>query len=111
DSKYCLISLAEFYLDTDRYNHASDIKQYLESARDFWAGATDLKLARPRFVKVSFTLADFVTQNWGWYSNVITPIGKAGQTNYVPQPNSQPLADLYKEILKIADKDVDKAKA
>ena len=103
-------SLAECYLEKDRWSHTNEIKQYLESARDFWAGSSDVKTARKRYIKVSFTLGDFVSQNWGWYANVITPVGIVKE-GIAPQPQPQALSDLYKEILKIADNDLDKAKA
>ncbi len=103
-------SLAEFYLQQDQWSHTNEIKQYLENTRDFWAGQTDIPLARQHFIKVSFTLGDFITQNWGWYYNGITPISAVSE-DAVIQLSPLGLHTLYEEILKVADSNEDKAKA
>lgn len=83
-------SLAEFRIE--RRSHNDEVKQYLENARDFWAGSTDINLARKRFIRVSFTFGDFTIQHWGGW----------GYTG---------LHSLYEDILKVADTVEDKSKA
>ena len=105
-------SLAEFYLDRDRWSSQEKIKEGLSRAREYWAGETDIKLARPRFIKVSFTLADYLSQNWGWYYSEIKPTSLSESP--VPLPgttNKYGLNIIFDEILKVARKKEDKAKA
>ena len=104
-------SLAALYLQKDRWSHSEEIKQALVNAREFWAGETDTALARPRFIQASFTLGDFISQNWGWYYTGITPTRLSGETEPAPFPQEQGLNVLYEEILKVARTDEDKAKA
>ena len=102
-------SLAEFYLYKDRWGYMNQIKTLLDNARNYWAGSSDLDLAKGRFIKLNFTLADFIAQNWGWYYNGIVP---ASDENAMPgSVQSQGLNVLFKEILEIATDDTDKAKA
>ncbi|MCB9747277.1 MAG: tetratricopeptide repeat protein, partial [Candidatus Omnitrophica bacterium] len=103
-------SLAEHYLEVDRYSHQNEIKSYLEMAREYWAGSSDIELARVRFIKSSFTLGDFISQNWGWGYRGIAP-SKMYRGKIVPQdPNQSGLDVLYEEILSVAKSDEDKAK-
>ncbi len=104
-------SLAELYLKKDRWSHAENIKQYLSAAREFWAGQTDIKLARPRFINISFTLGDFISQNWGWYYTGIKPTRISGAGESLPEGRNEGLNVLYEEILKVARLPEDKAKA
>ncbi|VAX35756.1 hypothetical protein MNBD_UNCLBAC01-213 [hydrothermal vent metagenome] len=84
-------SLAGLYLQQDRWQHQQEIKDYLNKAKDYWAGASDVALARTRFVKIGFILGDYVSQTFGWYE--------------------QSLEGIYKKILKVAKSDQDKARA
>jgi len=84
-------SLAELYLQKNRWQHQEEIKVYLNKAKDYWAGAPDVEVARKRFIKVGFTLGDYVSQTWGRYD--------------------QSLEGVYKEILKVAKNDADKGRA
>jgi len=60
-------SLAEMYLSKDRWSHQNEVQKQFEAARNYWVGATDLKLARKRFIEVSFLYGDHLSQNRGWY--------------------------------------------
>lgn len=103
-------SLAGLYLAKDRWSHQQDIINLYQAARDYWAGATDVKLARPRFIKLSFAFGDYISQNWGWYYTGIVPTKLSGDVSTAPgQP--QGLEVLYREVLKVADSDTDKARA
>ncbi len=106
------VTLAEHYIEKDPYGKMSDIKKFMDDARDFWAGSDDVALARQRFIAISFALADFVTQRWGWYVNDIRPIRLDGKTAAEPpQENGATLRVLFEEILKVAKSDTDKARA
>lgn len=109
------VTLAVHDIAKDPYSKAQDVKKYLDDARDYWAGSSDIDLARARFIEISFMLADFVTTRWGWYSSDIRPIrlGDKAATIAPPQPpqGNQSLQMLFEEILKIAKSDADKAKA
>ncbi len=102
-------SLAQLYIEKDRWTFQNDIKQCFESARDYWVGSTDIALARQRFIEVSFAYGDYISQNWGWNYQGITPVKTATDTAYAPLGNG--LHSLYREILKVTDNDLDKAKA
>ena len=104
-------SLADYYLQQDRWSHSEEIKEALVDAREFWAGETDINLARARFIQASFMLGDFVSQNWGWYYTGIQPTRISGDIEPSPAPQEQGLNILYEEILKVAETDADKAKA
>src|SRR3989338_4661018 len=68
-------SLAEPFMEIDRWSHTEEIKKYLQIAREFWASSKDIDLARERFIKASFTLGDFIQSNWGWSYTGIEPVG------------------------------------
>ncbi|MFA5261637.1 MAG: MG2 domain-containing protein, partial [Candidatus Omnitrophota bacterium] len=104
-------SLAGYYFQKDRWSHSEEIKEALVNAREFWAGETDIKLARPRFIQASFTLGDFVSQNWGWYYTGIRRTRLSGDTASSSATQEQGLNVLYEEILQVAETDADKAKA
>jgi len=104
-------SLAGYYLQKDRWSHAEEIKEALVNAREFWAGETDMKLARPRFIQASFTLGDFISQHWGWYYTGIRRTLLSGEGEPPAAPGDQGLNVLYEEVLKVAETDADKAKA
>jgi uncharacterized protein YfaS (alpha-2-macroglobulin family) len=108
-------TLAEEEIARNPYGEAQHIRGWLEDARDYWAGASDVDLAREKFVALSFTLADFDTTRWGWYVNDIRPIRLGGKSGVaVPQPGdggNAGLQTLFEEILKVAAKDADKAHA
>lgn len=105
-------SLAEHYLEIDRWSHQNEIKPLLENAREFWAGSKDIELARPRFIKATFTLGDYISQNWGWYYQDIRPASAKQDKKILPpdQPQNNGLNTLYEEILQIVKNDEDKAK-
>ncbi len=84
-------SLAELYLQKDRWQKQQQIKEYLGKAKDYWAGASNVERARKRFIKISFMLGDFIAQTTGW--------------------NDDSIEDLYKAIIKVAKSDADKSKA
>ncbi|MBP9854470.1 MAG: hypothetical protein KBD53_06355 [Candidatus Omnitrophica bacterium] len=102
-------SLAEHYQTVNQWQHTEEIKQYLQNARQFWASSKDINLARPRFIKVTFRLGEFITQNWGWGYQGITPLSRDGK-NILPNPNTGGLSVLYEEILKVTKSDEDRAK-
>lgn len=105
-------SLADYYLKVNRWAHTEEIKQFLMLARDYWAGAGDVESARPRFIKASFTLGDYLSQNRGWYYTGITPTRfSETRPGLVPEPAASGLDILYIEILKVAQSDGDKARA
>lgn len=114
------VSLAGQYIQTDPYGKQQDVQQALDAARNWWAGSTDLDLARSKFITISFQLADFITTRWGWYYTGIQPIrlgSPEGKRVIAPVPTPQPeqgnigLQVLYEEILKVAQSDEDKARA
>ncbi len=106
------VTLAEYYIEKDPYGKMQDVKTLLDDARDFWAGSDDVALARPRFIAISFLLADFVTQRWGWYVNDLRPVKLNGKsTNSLPRENGASLRLLFEEVLKVAKSDADKARA
>lgn len=107
------VSLAAHYTTRDPYGKMNEIKKWLDDARDWWAGSSDTDLARPKFIEISFQLADFVTSRWGWYNVDIRPI-RLGEKTVVPatpQQGNQTLVMLYEEVLKVAKADADKARA
>lgn len=104
-------SLAEFYLQRDRWSHTNENKEYLENARDYWAASTEIELARQRFIKVSFTLGDHLSQNWGWHYTGIKPAHLTESLLDVGGLSTFGLEILYEEILKVAQDNNDKAKA
>lgn len=115
------VSLAGHYIQNDPYGKREPIQNALDRARGWWAGSTDLDLARPKFIEISFQLADFITSRWGWYYTGIQPVRLGGEGKRVvstePSPQPQPeqgnigLQVLYEEILKVAQSDDDKARA
>ncbi len=103
-------SLAEHFIKVDRYSHQNEIKQSLEHARGYWAGSSDIELARSRFIKVSFTLGEFISQHWGWVYRDLKPT-KMYHGNILPDdPNRNGLQILYEEILEVAKSDEDRAR-
>ncbi len=111
------VSLATHYTTVDQYGKAEAIKKYLDDARDWWAGSSDVDLAREKFIGISFQLADFITSRWGWYNTDIRPIRMGGKRMIAPVPPAQQpqgnesLQVLFAEILKVAKSDNDKARA
>lgn len=106
-------SLSEYYLLIDRWSHTEEIKNDLTAARDYWAGETDLELARSRFIRASFTLGDYLSQNWGWYYTGIQPTRHSKNPQPIA-PGPEPVYGLdviYQEILQVAKDDNDKARA
>lgn len=105
-------SLATTLIERDPYGRMQDIKTWLDDARDWWAGSSDTDIARPKFISLSFQLADFVTTRWGWYNSDIRPIRLGGKAVApVQQQGNQSLVMLFEEILKVAKNDEDKAHA
>lgn len=107
------VTLADGYIERDPYGKQAEIKTMLDNARDYWAGSPQVELARERFIAISFTLADFVTTRWGWYGGDIKPL-RLGREKSIAPPDNQPnwgLQVLFEEILKVAKKDDDKARA
>lgn len=108
------LTLAEHFIERDRYGKQQDIRAWLDTVRDYWAGSSEIDLARQKFIESSFIYADFVTGYWGWYSNMIKPV-RLGRGEVTIPPNGQPqnigLRVLYEEILKVAKSDEDKARA
>lgn len=84
-------SLAAFYLMRDRWGRGDDIKKSLEDARGFWGGHTDVEAARPRFVRLSFELGEFLLRHRG-----------RGHPDF---------ENIYKDVLKVATDKDDRAKA
>ena len=108
------IALSRHYITRDPYGKQKEIKQWLDEARDWWAGSSDINRARTKFIDTSFMLADFVTQRWGWYATDIKPIRLGTQKimpPIPPQQNNLGLQVLFEEILKVAKSDEDKAHA
>ncbi|MFH1157332.1 MAG: MG2 domain-containing protein [Pseudomonadota bacterium] len=107
------VSLASDYIERDPYSEMQDIKKWLDDARDWWAGSSDTALARPKFIGISFQLADFITSRWGWNNADIRPIRLGGKSAVMPDPpqGNQSLVILFEEILKVAKTDDDKAHA
>lgn len=110
------VSLATHYTGVDQYGKAEVIKKYLDDARDWWAGSSDVDLAREKFIGISFQLADFITSRWGWYNTDIRPIRMGEKRMIAPPPprqpqGNEPLQLLFAEILKVAKTDNDKARA
>ncbi|HYD18585.1 MAG TPA: MG2 domain-containing protein [Patescibacteria group bacterium] len=107
-------TLAMNYIEKDPYGKAEEIKKYLDAARDWWAGSSDVELAREKFITTSFALADFITSRWGWYNADIRPIRLNGK-RIAPAPQQQPgnaaLQVLFEEILKVAKTEEHKAHA
>jgi len=104
--------LAEHYLEVNRWQHKNEIKQYLENAREYWAGETNIELARKRFIHASFTLGHFISQNWGWYYSQVKPTRYSRSPEPVsPGSENYGLDVLYKEILSVAKSAEDKARA
>ncbi len=107
------VSLATHYTERDGYGRMNDIKKWLDDARDWWAGSSDTDLARPKFIGISFQLADFVTTRWGWYTSDIRPIrlGEKTVAPATPVQGNATLVMLFEEVLKVAKEDADKAHA
>lgn len=110
------VALAAHYTAIDSYGKAEAIKKYLDDARDWWAGSSDVDLAREKFIGISFQLADFITSRWGWYNTDIRPIRMGGKRMIAPVPppqqqGNESLQVLFAEILKVAKSDNDKARA
>ena len=115
-------ALADYYQEVDQYNKNQEIRYYYNNAREYWAGSSDLDEARPKFIDLSFRLADFITSRWGWYHEEVAPIA-IPRSSVLPTPveivppeppkkdKADSLSDLYREILKVAKDDNDKAKA
>ncbi|MBF0386556.1 MAG: hypothetical protein HQL20_01715 [Candidatus Omnitrophica bacterium] len=109
-------SLAEFFIKNDRYSHQENIKLLLMAARDFWGSYIDAGLARPRFIGITFELAEYVSGRWGWQLESLAnngyPVRKEDDLLPVGE-NAGPMGikDLMLDILKVADQDQDKAKA
>ncbi len=103
-------SLAEHYLEVNQWQHTEKIKEYLQDARAYWAGSKDIDNARPRFIKATFTLGDFVSRNWGWGFNGIKPLAVDGQRILPDKPENNGLHVLYEELLKVTKSDADRAK-
>lgn len=110
------VSLSALYTEQDPYGKHAEIKLWLDNARNWWAGSTDIEQARKKFIDISFQLADFVTTRWGWYTNEIRPV-RLGEKIAIMPPEPQPqqgndgLQVLYEEILKVATTQDDKARA
>jgi len=104
-------SLAGYYMKKDRWAKRDEIRDYWTNARDYWAGETDIKLARERFIRASFSLGDFIQQNWGWYYSGIAPTPYSDQPVPISGSKQYGLEILYQEILKVAKSAEDKAKA
>lgn len=108
------VTLSELYIEKDPYGKQADIKKWLDAARDYWAGSDDLETARSRFITISFTLADYVTSRWGWYTTDIKPVRLDAKSVIAPTPQPQGnegLQVLFEEVLKVAKSDQDKAHA
>ncbi|TNE27751.1 MAG: hypothetical protein EP349_08720 [Alphaproteobacteria bacterium] len=103
-------ALAEHYFERDRWGHAQEIQTMLEDAREYWAGSDDVKLAREKFIALSFLLADHVTSWRGWYNPQIRAVSISGGKIKAPDGGST-MTQLYEEILKVAKSDEDKARA
>lgn len=103
-------ALAEHYFARDRWGKAQEIQTMLEDAREYWAGSDDVKPAREKFVALSFLLADHVTTWRGWYNPQIRAVQIGGGRIRTPE-NGGTIAQLYEEILKVAQSDEDKARA
>lgn len=102
-------SLAEHFLTVDQWQHTNEIRLYLENAREYWAGSKDINLARDRFIKTTFRLGEFITQNWGWGYQGIKPLAKGGE-KILPDSGNSGLNILYEELLKVTKSDADRAK-
>ncbi|MEI8012233.1 MAG: alpha-2-macroglobulin family protein [Candidatus Omnitrophota bacterium] len=108
-------SLAEFFTQHDRYSHQETIKKLLMSAREFWSGDADTVIARPRFIRATFDLANHITNNWGWQlESSLQDIQPRKEDELIPLPEhagSTGIKELMQDILKVADKAEDKAQA
>lgn len=102
-------SLAEHFMAVNQWQHTNEIKQYLENAREYWAGSKDINLARERFIKATFKLGEFITQNWGWGYQDIKPLARDGQ-KILPESGGNGLFILYEELLKVTKSDADRAR-
>lgn len=106
------VSLASDFIAREPWNKTAEVQNYLDEARNYWAGSDDVETARAKFIAVSFQLADYETSRGGWYANGIRPIRLGGKAAAEIQPQGNTgLRVLYEEILKIAANDEDKAKA
>ena len=103
-------SLADHHVAINQYQHQEDIKQFYSSAREYWAGSKDIKLARERFIDVTFKLGDYISKNWGWNHLGIKSV--RGFEEVSPPEGSQrnSMEILYEDILKVVKSDEDKAK-
>ena len=77
-------SLAEHLMMVNRWQHKEKVVKFLQSARGYWAGSKDIDLARPRFIRATFVLGDFVSQNWGWGYRGIQPLAVAAKSRSYP---------------------------
>lgn len=103
-------SLAEYYLQVDRWSNREQIKKGYENAREFWAGSKNIDLARRRFIDVTFAFGKFITEYNGWYASDIKPTSLFSEK--IPDGSGQGgLYILYEEVLKVAKSDEDKAQA
>ncbi|OGX57378.1 MAG: hypothetical protein A2447_03650 [Omnitrophica WOR_2 bacterium RIFOXYC2_FULL_38_12] len=104
-------SLAEHYILVDQWQYQQQIKEYLSNAREYWAGSKDIEVARKRFIKATFTLGDYLSQNYGWYFQDVKSVRELGGEKVDPgQPANNGLFVIYEDILKIVKSDEDKAK-
>ena len=104
-------SLAEHYLQVNRWQHANEIKAGFESAREYWAGSKDLNVARRRFIEITFALGDFISSQWGWGYQGIKPLATDGVRVLPPdQPQNAGLYVIYEELLKVTRSDEDRAR-
>jgi len=109
-------SLAEYFIKYEQYSHRETIKKLLMSAREFWSGYADTGLARPRFIQVTFTLAEYVLQNWGNYFETPdqTSFRAEKEDDMIgPPEHFGPIGikNLMQDVLKVAEKPEDKARA
>lgn len=107
------VSISQHLGERDPWSNRDAIRGWLDNARDWWAGSSDVDLAREKFISISFQLADVMTKNWGWYNVDIRPI-RLGEKSIAPAPSQQGnmgLQVLFEEILKVAKTDEDKAHA
>ncbi|MBU4332967.1 MAG: hypothetical protein KKD07_00835, partial [Candidatus Omnitrophica bacterium] len=103
-------SLAEHYILVNHWQNQQQIKEYLSNAREYWAGSKDIEVARKRFIKATFTLGDYLSQNYGWYFQDVKSVRELGEKVDPGQPANNGLFVIYEDILKIVKSDEDKAK-
>lgn len=103
-------SLAEHLMMVNRWQHKEKVVRYLQSARGFWAGSKDIDQARPRFIRATFVLGDFISQNWGWGYRGIQPLAVERNRVIPDEPGNLGLHTIYEELLKVTKSDEDRAK-